>query len=553
MEVILFKVELKIDGEYFKTLAFAKPINIKDIISSKDFSEKRIITYKINWGYVSSNLQIDKDVKLDCVSTDSTEGQLIYQDTSIFILCKAFYNLFSKDNKLVIEHSIGDGVYGEIIGYTFTEKDVTKLRNETQNIVHQALPIVKINMTPVEAEKIALSQNRDDVVRNLKFKKINLYKCGEYYDYFLRQLADNTGIIKSFEIVYHSPGVILRFPRKGEKEIKKKFRLPRTLFATHQEHDKWLNILQLHNVNALNRAIKNYEITYLIQIEEALHEKKIIDIANQITWKKDIKLVMVAGPSSSGKTTFAKRLSIQLRVNGVFPRILNMDNYFLPWKETPKKENGELDFETINALDLELLNKDLKNLLTGKKIEIPKYNFLKGVREQSYETLQLKENEILIMEGIHGLNDKLTSSVPFNQKLKIYVSALNNLNIDAHNRIPTTDSREIRRMIRDHNYRGHTAEETLEMWDSVREGEDKNIFPFQENADIMFNSILTYELGILKKYVMPLLQSVSNYCPEYMEAERLMNLMDHVYNIQDDLVPSNSILREFIGGSIYQY
>ena len=321
----------------------------------------------------------------------------------------------------------------------------------------------------------------------------------------------------------------------------------------HQEHDKWLSILKVNMVSGLNKAINNYKITDLIQIEEALHEKKIVDIANQITWKKDVKLVLIAGPSSSGKTSFAKRLSIQLRVNGLYPHILGMDDYFLPRSHTPKKEDGEYDFENIRALDLELLNKDLKALLNGKEIELPKFNFTNGMREQSYKKLQLKEDEVLIMEGIHGLNDELTSSVPFNQKLKIYVSALNNLNIDAHNRIPTTDSRKIRRIIRDYNYRGHSAEQTLQMWDSVRKGEDANIFPFQENADFMFNSILTYELGVLKKYVNPLLQSVSDYCPSYLEAQRLMRLLDHVYNIQDDLVPSNSIFREFIGGSIYSY
>ena len=230
-----------------------------------------------------------------------------------------------------------------------------------------------------------------------------------------------------------------------------------------------------------------------------------------------------------------------------------MDNYFLPRKITPRKENGDYDFENIGALDLELLNNNLRDLLAGKEIELPKYNFITGNREKSYKKLQLRENDILILEGIHGLNDKLTSSIPFNQKIKIYVSALNNLNIDSHNRIPTTDSRKIRRIIRDHKFRGHPAEQTLEMWESIREGENKNIFPFQENADFMFNSILTYELAVLKKYGMPLLQSVTEYCPEYLEAKRLIRLFDHIYNIQDDLVPSNSILREFIGGSIFQY
>ena len=548
----LFKVELKIDDEHFKALAFAKPTKIKNIITSEDIKQ-HIVAYKVDCRYISSQEIIDKDVKLYCVSTDSKEGQLIYQDTSIFILCKAFHNIFSNGNKLIIEHSVGDGVYGEILGYTFSERDVKKLRTEMQSIINRSLPIEKESLSPKEAEELALKQDRDDIVRNLKYKAIDFFKCEKYYDYFLRQLADNSSVIRSFEIVYHSPGLILRFPRQGESEVKQKFKFPKNLFAMHQEHDKWLSILKVNMVSGLNKAINDYRVTDLIQIEEALHEKKIVDIANQITWKKDVKLVLIAGPSSSGKTSFAKRLSIQLRVNGLYPHILGMDDYFLPRSHTPKKEDGEYDFENIRALDLKLLNKDLKALLNGKEIELPKFNFTNGMREQSYRKLQLKKDEILIMEGIHGLNDELTSSVPFNQKLKIYVSALNNLNIDAHNRIPTTDSRKIRRIIRDYNYRGHTAEQTLMMWDSVREGEDANIFPFQENADFMFNSILTYELGVLKKYVEPLLKGVSDYCPSYLEANRLMRLLNHIYNIQDDLVPSNSILREFIGGSIYNY
>ncbi len=548
----MFKVELKIDSKHYKTVAFAKQVCIKDIIESENLSDN-IAAYKIEFEYVNSRYEIDRDIKLNCITSNTTEGYLIYQDTATFILCKAFHNLFSKENQLVIEHSIGDGVYGEIIGYTFSAEDVENLKEEMQRIISRKLPIENIFISPFEAEEIFLSQGQEDVLKNIKFKNIHIYKCGKYYDYFLRQLADDTSLIKSFDLKYHSPGIILRFPKKGKDKISKKFKFPRTLFATHQEHDKWLNILNIHNVSALNKYIKNYKITNLIQIEEALHEKKIIDIANQITWKKDIKIVLIAGPSSSGKTTFAKRLTIQLRVNGTYPHIVGMDNYFLPRKITPRKENGEYDFESINALDLELLNRHLQDLLAGKEIDLPKYNFISGNRENSFRKLQLRENDILILEGIHGLNDKLTSSIPFNQKIKIYVSALNNLNIDSHNRIPTTDSRKIRRIIRDHKFRGHPAEQTLEMWESIREGENKNIFPFQENADFMFNSILTYELAVLKKYAMPLLQSVSTYCSEYMEAKRLIRLFDHIYNIQDDLVPTNSILKEFIGGSIFQY
>ena len=550
---IVFKIEIKIDEEHLQTLTFAKPVRVKDILSQKEIADHEIILIKLDKTYVNPDELISKDSKLECVSVLSSEGYATYQNTSIFILCKAYHKIFSDEKKLVVEHSIGDGVFCEVIDNPFSSEDVKKLKSEMQSIINNAMPIEKITYSPNEAKKFAEELKRDDFIKYIKHKDIDLYKCGNHYDYIIRELAHNTSMIKHFEIVYHSPGIILRFPHQGEKSIKKKFVLPKNLFAAHQEHDKWLNILDVHMVSALNRAVDDYKELDLIQMEEALHEKKIVDIANHISWKKDIKLILIAGPSSSGKTTFAKRLGIHLRVNGVYPHILGMDDYFLPRSLTPRKENGEFDFESIKALDLELLNEHLNKLLNGEEIELPKYNFVTGKRDISHKVLKLAEQDVLVLEGIHGLNDALTSSVPFNQKMKIYVSALNNLNIDAHNRIPTTDSRKFRRLVRDYNFRGHSAEKTLTMWDSIREGEDRNIFPFQENADFMFNSILTYELCVLKKYVRPILRSITDYSPQYQEALRLSKLLSHVYNIEDSLVPSNSILREFVGGSIFNY
>ena len=346
--------------------------------------------------------------------------------------------------------------------------------------------------------------------------------------------------------------MILRFPRRSNRKIIDTFRLPKKLFETHQEHDKWLSILDVHNISSINRKIASYETTEMIQVEEALHEKKIIDIADKISWNKNARIALIAGPSSSGKTTFAARLSVQLKVNGVFPKVVNLDDYFLPRDKTPRKPDGEYDFESIKSIDLDLLNEHLNLLLQGKEIELPKYNFLVGIREKSNRKIKLNDGDILVMEGIHGLNDSLTSSVPFHQKVKIYVSALNNLNIDNHNRIRTSDSRKIRRIVRDFNYRGHNAEQTLLMWDDVRDGENKNIFPYQENADFMFNSILTYELGILKKHAEPLLRQISAYSKVYQDAQDLLQMFSHVDHIEDARVPSNSILREFIGKSIFR-
>ncbi len=549
----MFTVNIRINGEPYKKIAFAKPLKISNILEENIEVDKQIIASKVNNKFINNRTIIDSDTIIDGISRSSTAGDAIYKNTSIFILCKAFNAIFGSDKKLVVEHSIGDGIYVEIINYTFSEKEINKLVKEIQSIIENKMPIEEVVVTSSEAEEIFTNQNRDDILKHIKHDSIKIHKCGDYYDYLIGQLADNTNQINNFEIVYHAPGLILRFPNRFNNKMDGEFKLSRKLFSTHQEHDKWLSILGVHFVNAINNAVKNYTITDLIQIEEALHEKKIVDIAKHITRKDDTKLVLIAGPSSSGKTSFAKRLSIHLRVNGITPHILGMDDYFLPRTLTPKKENGDYDFESIHSLDLELLNNNLQKLLNGKEIDLPKYNFKLGTREMSHKKLQLKDNEILLMEGIHGLNDVLSSSVPFNQKLRIYVSALNNLNIDAHNRIPTTDSRKIRRLVRDYNYRGHTGEQTLEMWDSVREGEDKNIFPFQENADFMFNSILTYELGVLKKYILPILHSVSEYSPHYTEALRLWKVVEHIYNIQDDIVPSNSILREFIGGSVFNY
>jgi len=523
-------------------------------MNEKDIIEKKVIAYVLNYHYTTSNELIETEATLDCLTCDSSEGFRIYQDTAIFIMMKAFSKLFPPKAKFVVEHSIGNGVYGEMFGKNiFSAEDVLKIKKEMHEIIKRELPIEKMKIDLSEAESIFSKKGNGEIFSHLDYNKVDIYKCEEYYDYFLRQLADNTSAIKSFDLIYHSPGIILRFPDKDCLEIKGDFHFPRKLFATHQEHDKWLKILRVHNVSALNKAKDTYRLTDMIQVEEALHEKKIVFIADEVSRQKNIKVILIAGPSSSGKTTYAKRLSIHLRVNGLNPQIIQLDDYFLPRHLTPKKESGELDFESLHAIDLQLLNDNLTDFLSGKEIDLPKFNFLNGERENIYRKLTPHKDAVLILEGIHGLNDKLTESVPFNQKVKIYVSALNNLNIDAHNRIPTTDSRKVRRIIRDHKFRGYSAEQTLDRWDSIREGEDKNIYPFQENTDFMFNSTLTYELGVLKKHIMPLLQDVTCYCPQFLEAKRLIKLLDHISTIHDELVPSNSILREFIGGSVFNY
>ncbi|MBN2461606.1 MAG: nucleoside kinase [Candidatus Cloacimonetes bacterium] len=551
----MFQVELTLDSEHWKTLSVAQPVTIRELIGTSDITAYRIIAYQKDSAYICSDYLLSENCRLNCISVLSAAGHLVYQDTGIFILMKAFFNILPHHKKLVVEHSVGDGVFCEVFNdYVLTSEDVKNLRKEINSIIQRKMPITRMQLSPEKAREIFSHFKRDDIVKNIGFDiEMNVYQCGKYFDYFIRQLAENTEMLTSFELIYQSPGLIIRFPRMGNLEIIDKFILPKKLFLTHQEHDKWLSILNIHNTSALNKAIKDYKIQELIQIEEALHENKIVDIANKISWNKKVRIVLIAGPTSSGKTTFAKRLFIQLRVNGIYPHVINMDDYFHPRQTTPRKDNGVLDFESIDAVNTEMLNNHLQRLLAGQEIELPKYNFLTGQTENSHFKLKLRENDILIMEGIHGLNDKLTESIPFNQKLKIYVSALNNLNIDAHNRIRTSDSRKIRRIVRDHKFRGNRAEQTLILWESIREGEDKNIFPFQENADFMFNSILNYELAVLKKYIEPLLQDISPYSVVYLEAKSLLEHIKHIKSIEDDLVPSNSIIREFIGSSAFKY
>ncbi|MDY6916320.1 MAG: nucleoside kinase [Candidatus Cloacimonadota bacterium] len=551
----MISIEILLNGVYKATHTFNDSVKIDDILEKSKLEKYEIIAAKKNNAeYLEWKEEIKQSCAIDLVSVNSSEGFLIYQDTAIMIMMKAFHSLFPNKYRLVIEHSIGSGIYGEVFGgYVLMQEDVDKLKTEMEKIITADQRIDKLFLTSSEAEEIFQQFNRDDILKNLKRSKIRVFKCGNYYDYFIRDLAPSTGYVKIFDLVFHAPGLILKYPERSTMEINYRKPFPKNLFSTHQEHDKWLNILGVHFVSTINRKIKKYKLTEIILIEEALHENKIVNIAEEISHNKDAKVVLIAGPSSSGKTTFAKRLSIQLRVLGIFPHIIGMDNYFLPREKTPLKENGEKDYESIKAIDLELLNQHLHTVLSGDEIVLPKYNFVAGKREKSNRKLRLFQNDVLIMEGIHGLNDELTKSVPFNQKLKIYVSALNNLSIDAHNRIPTNDTRKIRRIIRDHNFRGHTAEQTLKMWNSVRAGEDRNIFPFQENADFMFNSILTYELGVLKKYVAPLLSEIDEYSSVYLEAQRLKRILHHFANISDEMVPTNSILREFIGGSIFKY
>lgn len=552
------KIDIRLDGIKHTTIELEKPRSIAQILKGTDINRDLILSYKINHTeYVNEDYCPENDTLVNCITAHHPEGYRIYQDSVIFIMSKALNSMMGNTHSLVAEHSIGDGVFCEVFNTErFTEEDCSRLQTEMHRIIESDIPIDRIEVKTSEAVDIFNSMGRKDIIKNLLSNyadSVFIYRCGKYYDFFIRPLADRTGFIKEFEIVYQSPGFILRFPTGKDFKVSRPFVLPKKVFALHQEHDKWLDILRVHNIVDINKLIVNYEISQFILVEEALHEKKIAEIAADIVKRQEVKLILIAGPSSSGKTTFAKRLGIQLQASKAKPIVIGMDDYFLDRANTARKENGDFDFESIYAIDLDFLNLQLTQLLDGEQIELPHYDFTRGVRRRSGNYVRMNKDNIIIMEGIHGLNDTLTAAIPDHRKARIYISALNQLNIDNHNRIPTTDCRLLRRIVRDHQYRGYSAEETLIRWRDVREGEEKNIFPFQENADYMFNSSLTFELGVLKKYAWRLLHSVSPSSSAYMESRRLLRLLSHCRDIPDSQVPYNSIIREFTSGSVFNY
>ena len=471
-----------------------------------------------------------------------------------FIFIKAVLDLY-KDAIVTMEHSIGKWVFGEIHKKEpLTEQEVNNIKQEMQKLIDKNYPIKRIKVKREEAIKIFQNYGMTDKVKLLQqtgFKVVTLYELDGRYDYFYGPMWESTGVIKNFDVKFYNGGFILGYPTDENLMVVNKFVEQRKLTNIFRETEKWLNILGIGEVGSLNEKISNGELIDLIMISEALHEKKIAQISDMINEKKEIKAVFVAGPSSSGKTTFANRLAIQLKVNGLNPIPISLDNYFVNREDTPKDENGEYDFESIKSIDVKFFKDQMKELFEGKEVEIPIFNFLTGYREKSGSKVKMPKNGILIIEGIHGLNPILTSSLDENNIFKIYISALTQLNLDNHNRISTADVRRVRRIVRDSLSRGKNAEETLLMWPSIKKGEEKNIFVYQEEADVMFNSTLVYELCVLKKKALEELDKVGADSSVYDEVKRLKAFLGFFDEIDKGLVPENSILREFIGGSIF--
>ncbi|MFZ5965627.1 MAG: nucleoside kinase [Bacillota bacterium] len=513
-----------------------------------------IVAAKVNNVLKELNYALVDDAYIEFVDLTSTDGIRIYQRSLSFVFIRAAMEIIP-NCKVTVEHSLSKGLYCEIHHEKpMIEEDVEKIEARMKQIIDENVPFHKSNISVEEAKQLFTKLGFDAKTKLLDYRKrndINIYSCGWLKDYFYGYMVPSTGYLKLFALKFYLPGVIIQHPQKESPNEIPVFEEQSKLASIFHEAEQWGKIMGVEYVANLNDTIVNRKYPELVRVAEALHEKKVAQIADMISEKKK-RIILIAGPSSSGKTTFAQRLSIQLKVNGLNPVSLSTDDYFVDRELTPRDEKGEYDFESIEAVDVELFNDHLSKLIQGELVEIPTFNFREGKKEYNGRFMKIADDQPIIIEGIHGLNERLTADIPHDKKFKIYISALTQLNIDDHNRIPTTDTRLIRRMVRDSKYRGHSALNTIRLWNSVRRGEERNIFPYQEEADVMFNSALLYELAVLKKYAEPLLNEISTEEKEYSEAKRLLKFLSYFVSIDDDqYIPQTSIIKEFIGGSCF--
>lgn len=486
------------------------------------------------------------------------EGSRVYQRGVSFLLVKAVQELLGDAANVAIEHSLRGNFYCEIRNPEVEDlpKLVEQLEAKMKEYVKADLPIKKQTFRKEDALAIVKKQGMKDKAELLRFRRasnINLYELDGYYDYFYGYMPSSTGALQVFALLPYESGFLIRFADPQNPAGLLPFEDPKKISGVFMEQMYWSQLMGVSNVADLNQSIVKGEFGDLIRINEALHEKKVAQIAEQIYERIDkVKVVLIAGPSSSGKTSFANRLCVQLRALGVKPHKVSMDDYFINREDTPLDENGKRNFERIEALDLKQLNMDLKHIIAGDKVELPYYNFVTGKREYNGDFLQMGEGEILVMEGIHGLNPRLTPEIPEENKFKIFISAITQLNIDDHNRISTSDSRMLRRMVRDFQFRGRSARTTISTWDEVRQGEEDNIFPFQENADAIFNSATLYEISVLKAYAEPQLFAIDESMPEYVTAKRLIKFLGYFVAAPGADIPNNSLIKEFVGGSCFK-
>lgn len=496
-----------------------------------------------------------KPCELRFVTAREKPGMSAYQRSATLLMLKAFYSVAGADNleKIIVDFSVGKGLFVEPRGnVAVTPELLARVKEKMREYVEREIPIMKRSASTEDAIELFHTHKMYDKERLFRYRmvsRVNIYSIDGFEDYYYGYMVQNTRYIRYFDLIPYHYGFVLMLPNMSDPKKIPPFVPQEKLFATLAEASRWGKLTGLENVGALNGAISRGEMSHLILIQEALQEKKIAEIAASVAARKNVKFVMIAGPSSSGKTTFSHRLSIQLEAIGLKPHPIEVDNYFVNRVDSPRDENGNYNYEVLECLDVALFNRDMTALLKGEEVELPYYNFKKGVREYHGNRLKLGEGDILVIEGIHCLNDRLSYSLPKESKFKIYISALTQLNVDEHNRIPTTDGRLLRRMVRDARTRGASAQDTIRMWPSVRKGEEENIFPYQEEADAMFNSALIYELAVLKQYAQPLLFCIPRESEEYLEAKRLLKFLDYFIGVSSEDIPKNSILREFIGGS----
>ena len=495
-----------------------------------------------------------KDVEF--LDMTSSSGSRAYTRTLFFVLCKAVQDIYPATD-VVIDIPVSNGFYVDIrLGRPVVDEDVNIIRRRMQEIIDARMPIRRFTMPTEEA--VALFQEKGDVEK-VKLLKTSgsiyttYYKIGDYVDYYYGTLLTNTSQLYLFGLEKYYDGMLLRIPSLKNPDVLGEMTRQDKMFEIFKEHHRWQSILGIRTVGDFNQAIDADHATDIINISEALQEKKIAKIAEEIASRKGVKLVLLAGPSSSGKTTSCKRLSIQLAVNGLKPLQISLDDYFVDREKTPKDASGEYDYESIYALDLDLINEQFNALFRGEEVELPKYDFQSGKSRKSGNKLKMNDNNVLVVEGIHALNPELTAHIPQEQIFRVYASALTTILLDNHNYIPTTDNRLLRRIIRDYKYRGVSAQETIHRWPSVRAGENKWIFPFQENADAMLNTAMLYELAVIKTQAEPLLQQVPENCEEYAEAYRLLKFLKYFKGIPYNNLPPTSLLREFLGGSSFHY
>ena len=516
--------------------------------------ENDIVLLQVDNRLQEMHKTLEEECEIQFLTTQDTFGFEAYRRSVTHMFIKAVHDVLEpqKREEVKVHYSVGAGFYCT----TQSEEELNqsllnKIRERMHELRDAKLPIVKTNINTEAAIKLFNKHGMYDkelLFHYRRVSRVNLYSINQFEDYYYGPMVCNTEYLKYFELYLYDEGLVLQLPTKKDPKMVPPLELSHKIFQILKESTEWGNMLEVPSVGALNQKITKGSIKELILIQEALQEKKIADIAEKIVKEPSKQIVMIAGPSSSGKTTFSHRLSIQLEANGKRPHPIAVDNYFINRDSTPIDEFGKPDFECLEAIDVEKFNEDMKRLLAGETVELPVYNFATGMREYKGDYKKLEKNDVLVIEGIHCLNDALSYSLPHENKFKIYISALTQLNIDGHNRIPTRDGRLIRRMVRDARTRGTDAKKTLNMWASVRRGEDKNIFPYQDEADVMFNTALIYELSVLKMYAEPILFGIDKDEPEYLEAKRLLKFLDYFIGVPSEDVPYNSILREFVGG-----